>query len=62
MATTAEEALESLAAMCEALGAEKLPGRLRARKDPEDVRQTLAYLRARLDEFEAVMSIPAKAP
>jgi hypothetical protein len=45
-----------LVGMLRACGAEKLPGVLEGDPDAADVRQALAFLRARLDEIEIAMA------
>lgn len=44
--------VETLARVCESLGAEKLPGLLRVEPTPVDIRQMLAYIRGELDAIE----------
>lgn len=45
-----------LAAMCEANGAEKFPGRLRLNPSAADMRQAIAYMRGELDELERALN------
>jgi len=49
---TRDEAIEQLAALCEAVGCEKLPSQLRDRPEAAEVRQAVALLRAYLDDLE----------
>ena len=49
---TRAEAVEQLAALCEAAGCEKLPGRLRNRPEAADIRQAVALLRAYIHDLE----------
>jgi hypothetical protein len=51
---TRAEAVEQIAVLCETLGAEKLPGRLRAEPSVSDIRQAGAFLRTHVERLEDI--------